>query len=269
MSLLQGTPKEVVLSLIAQENALPVALTEDNLYFGNPHLDTDGVTSVLPTTAMLGGEYAGYVSFKYRRINLSQAFDDRPVLADIGAPTLLGMLPAINKTFGLNLTPDDVVDANIAYIDAGEQININVVASNKSLGYTGFFTFKFLRLRITFPAAVPNKDLPILTYPTDPALAKRSIGMMMWNHDFTEFRQDLAISFGINGANWIYLNKVKAVMAQEFGLSDWPTPAVGGVEQYLTKDYPGANTNFQYVIIQKDVVGADYAGDALFHYNTF
>lgn len=265
MSLLQGTPKEVVLSLINSQNTLPVPLTEQNLYFGAARLDTDGVTSILPVAAMLGEEYAGYASLKYKRINLSQIFDVAPIISDVGGPTLYSMLDAVNKALGLTFTQSDVYDTNIQPINAGEQTNINMIAKPGSAGYVGQFFFRFIRLRITFTDAVKNTSLAVLTYPGHPDLTKTNIAMMLWGYDFSD---DVAAgTLRVNWNNtWANQTAVKNFMT-EFGITDWPAPQVNGVTDYATKDYPGANTAFQRVIVQKGVSGSTYAGDALFHYN--
>jgi len=264
MSLLPATPKEVVLSLIDQQNTLPTPLTEENLYFGAARLDTDGVTTILPVTAMLGGQYVGYRNLTYKRINLSQIFDVAPVVQDVGGPTLYSMLDVVNKNLGMNFTTDDVVDTNIADLNAGEQVNINMVAKAGSAGYIGSFFFRFIRLFVTFSTVIKNTTLNALVYPAHPDLvnSKRNIAMMMWDHDFSA---DIA-SLGVRNNTWVNQTAVATLM-QDFGITDWPAPQVNGVSDYATANYPGSNTKFQRVVVQKGVSGVDYAGDALFHYN--
>lgn len=264
MSLLQATPKEVVLSLIAQHNTLPVPLTEDNLYFGAARFDTDGATTLLPVTAMLGGQYEGYATLRYKRINLSKIYDVAPIISDVGGATLYSMLDIVNKNLGTSFTQADVLDSNVAFVGAGEQVNINVVALPASVGYSGQFFFRFIRLRVTFTNAVKHTALAALVYPGHPDLVdgKRNIAMMMWDHDFSA---DLA-SLKLRGSTWASQSAIATLM-QDFGIQDWPAPQVNGVTDYATKDYPGSNTNFQRVTVQKLVSGSTYAGDALFHYN--
>lgn len=262
MSLLPATPREVVLSLIAQQNTLPVPLDASQLYFGAARFDTDGVTTILPTTAMLGGQWRGYQNFKYKRLNLSKIYDVAPIVSDVGGPTLYSMLDIVNKNLGMNFTPEDVLDTNVAYVGAGEQVNISVVAQPGSVGYAGSFFFRFIRLRVTFTVAVKNTTLSALVYPGHPVTGKRNLSLMMWNHDFSA---DVA-SLKLRGNTWASQPAVATLM-QDFGITDWPAPMVNGVTDYATKDYPGANTNFQRVTVQKTVNGSSYAGDALFHYN--
>lgn len=262
MAQLPATPKEVVLALIAQQNPnLPAVLDATQLYFGAARTNSDG-TSTLPTTAMLGGLWRGYQNFTYKRLNLSQIYDVAPIVSDVGGPTLHSMLDIVNKNLGTNFTTDDVVDTNVAYVNAGEQVNINVVATPGSVGYTGSFFFRFIRLRITFTNAVKTTELAALVYPGHPTISKHNLSMMMWNHDFSA---DIA-SLKLRGNTWASQSAVATLM-QDFGITDWPAPVVNGVTDYATVNYPGANTNFQRVTVQKTVSGSTYAGDALFHYN--
>lgn len=263
MSLYPATPTEMVLSLINQQNTLPTPLTEDNLYFGTAHLDTDGVTSILPTTAQLGGEYEGYATFRYTRVNLSTAYDTLPVISDVGGPTLWSMLPIVNQVLGLNLTDEDVLDSNISYIGAGARVNVNVVAAPGSLGYTGQFAFLFLRQYINFPTAIPNTTLNTLQWLSDPTTDKVDVSMMMWD---TDFSNDVA-AIKVSNSTWVSQPAVAQLMSDQFDITDWPAPQVNGVKDYATINYPGANTNFQRVVVQTGVVGSTYQGTALFHYN--
>lgn len=265
MALLPAAPKDDLLAAINTANPnLPVVITADNLYFGNPRLDIDGVTAVLPTTAMLGREYRGYVDFRYKRINLSKVYDIRPALHAVGANTLHGMLDVVNRFLGLNLTANDVVDTNIANVGAGEQVNINVDALSTSLGYEGGFVIQYFRIRPYMDKVVASVELGVLNHLVDPTLAKKDLDMQMWNIDFSNSLSALKVT---TSNYWASVAAVQALMAEEFGYADFPAPAVKGVSDYATKDYPGANTNFQRVAVQKNVVGSTYQGNALFHYN--
>lgn len=265
MSLLPAAPKDDLLAAINTANPnLPVVITTDNLYFGNPRLDTDGVTTVLPTTAMLGRQYRGYVDFRYKRINLSKVYDTRPQLHAVGASTLHGMLDVVNRFLGLNLTTHDVVNVNVADVAAGEQVNIYVITQPNSLGYEGSMVIQFFRIRPFMDHVIPTPELGVLSHFADPSIAKKDLDMQMWNVDFSNSVSALRVT---GSHYWVSVAAVQALMAEEFGYSDWPAPQVQGVTDYATKDYPGANTKFQRVTVQKQVVGSTYQGNALFHYN--
>jgi hypothetical protein len=264
MSLLPATPQQTLLSLINAANpSLPLPVTADNLYFGNPRLLSDGITSVVPATGVLATPYKGYVDFQYRRTNLSTAYDTKPILQTVGASTLYGMLDVVNQFLGLNLTQNDVVDTNVATVGAGEQVNINVATLPSSLAYTGSFTITFIRLRPQMSAVIKTVELPVLTHLVNPANNKKDLDMLMWNIDFSNSVSALKVTNNY----WTSVAAVQALMAEEFGFTDWPAPQVGGVTDYATSAYPGANTKYQRVAVQKNATGVGYQGNALFHYN--
>lgn len=263
MSLLGKTAKTKVLELINAENAPAIPFTEDNLYFGKPRLLEDGITSVLPTTAMLGTEYAGYANLQYRRIDLRKAFDDRPILKTVGHATLHRMIPLINQWLGMDFTEDDIYDTNLSAIAGGSQINILVRATPKSIGYTGDFIIRFLRQRIFLAEVVTQRLVDELNHPIDPAMGKLSIQMALWNVDFTNDRTAIAVRNG----GWQNLTQLKAVMEAQ-GFPNWPTPAVNEVTDHSTKDIPNSNQNYNRVAIQRNVVVGNFIGDAYLHYNS-
>jgi hypothetical protein len=265
MSFLPAAPTDDLLAAINSANpSLPVPVSAKNLYFGNPRLDSDGVTAILPTTAMLGDVYRGYVDFRYKRINLSKVFDTRPQLHAVGGSTLHAMLDVINRFLGLNFTTQDVVDVDVADVGSGEQVNIQIDAQPNSYGYEGTMVVRFFRIRPYMDHVVPNVELAVLNHKADPTIAKKDLDMQMWNIDFSNSLSTLKVT---SGNYWANVPAVQALMAEEFGYTDWPAPAVKGVTDYATKDYPGANTKFQRVAVQKNVVGSTYQGNALFHYN--
>lgn len=269
MALFSGTPTDRLVALINQANpSLPFPVTKDNLYFGGARLassSTDGVSSVVPTTGMLGTVYDGYRDFTYKRINLSTVYDQIPVMSSVGAGTLYGMLDIVNQFLGLNLTQQDVVDTNVAYLEEGGAVNINIQTLPTSRGYTGSMLLQFNRVRPLLTAVIRNVSLNVQTYDNiDPTLGKQDIGMVMWNVDFGPFLASLGVN---SNGTWKNAPAIKAMMIQQFNYTDWPTAAAGTVTDYATAKYPGANTNFQRVVVQTKVVGATYVGVALFHYN--
>jgi len=264
-----------LLALINQQNPhLPVPVTKQNLYLGGARLEanaTDNMSSVVPTVGVLGSVYTGYQDFHYKRINLSQAYDYNPVMASVGADSLYNMLDIVNQYLGLNLTQQDVVDTNVAYVADGAAVNINVQTKPTSLGYTGAFILEFRRIRPQMTAVIRNVSLNTLTHDIDPTLGKLDIAMQMWNVDFSPFYSSTtgmvnALAVSATGT-WTNLAALKAAIQTQFGYTDWPTAAAGKVKDYATSAYPGANLNFQRVVVQTGVVGGTYAGTALFHYN--
>jgi hypothetical protein len=266
MSLLSATPKQAVLSRINALNALPVPLTTDELYLGHPRAAPDGINTIVPTTAQLGGDYVGYRDLTYKRINLTTLFDERPVIKALGAPTLVQMLPVINKWLGLDLTADDVIDAPLS-LGSGEQVNIQVKAQPNSYGYTGSFIIQYYRTRPYLVWVVRKMTaLDVLVPDTGAQTGKQSVTMALWNEDFTNYVADGTLKVNAANTYWANLTQMKALM-DEYGYANWPTPAINGVTDFATNKVPTANQNYDRVIIQKAVVGDTYAGDAYFHYN--
>jgi hypothetical protein len=270
MALYSGTPTDRLVALINQANpALPYPITEDNLYFGAARLastSTDNMSSVVPTTAKLATVYEGYQDFTYKRMNLSTAYDMIPVMSSVGAGTLYGMLDIVNQFLGLNLTQQDVVDTNVAYLSDGSSVNINIQTLPGSLGYTGSMLLQFNRIRPLLTAVIRNVSLNVQTYDNiDPTLGKQDIGMLMWNVDFSPFQSILGVA---SNGTWKNPAAVKAAMNTMFGFTDWPTAnAAKSVQDYATTAYPGANTSFDRVVVFTGVIGSTYIGNALFHYN--
>jgi hypothetical protein len=264
-----------LLALINQANPhLPTPVTKSNLYLGGARLDpsaSDGKSSIVPTVGVLGTVYHGYQDFKYQRINLTQAYDFIPVMQSVGANTLYNMLDIVNAYLGLNLTQQDVVDTNVAYVDQGAAVNINIQTKPTSLGYTGSMILEFRRIRPLLSAVVRKVSLNVQTYDNiDPTQNKLDIGMQMWNVDMSPFYSTTASANALAvsaSGTWSNLTLLKAAIQKQFGYTDWPTPAANTVTDYATSKYPGANTNFERVVVQKNVVGGTYVGTALFHYN--
>lgn len=263
MSLLSGTPREVLTALINAQNSLPVAVTDSHLYFGRPRQDVDGVTTILPTVGVIGSEYEGYTDFKYRRIDLAQAFGDTvPVINTPGATSLHRMLPAINQWLGLNLTEEDVQNVNISALAPGQQINLPLQALDQSLGYRGRAYIRFLKKKVFLSVALSQNELDELNHVIDPALNKVSIALTMWDIDFTPDRNAIEV---ING-RWKNEAAVQTLLA-EHGITGWAESTANQVKDYSTEEVPGSNKAFRRVVVQTNIDHLNYAGDAYFHYN--
>lgn len=137
MPLLSKPAKEMIIDQINAANNPAVPIDSTNIYFGNPHLDTDGITSIAPAVGVLGSQYEKVSTFKYRRINLSQMYDTYPVISAVGTARLYGMLSIINQALGLNFTEDDLYDSDVTLIQPGSQVFITLQAQPKSVGIRG------------------------------------------------------------------------------------------------------------------------------------
>lgn len=266
MNLLPGSSEDALIALVNQANTLSQPLVEGDLYFGKVKTLSDGSGRVeIPAVAMYDSAYEGYVKFRYKRLNLSQAFGGiRPKLRDIGYPSLHQLLPVINKALGTALETKDVIDTNIAWLNNNEEINIQITASANSIGYEGNFIVTFTRIRPMLQKVITNPDLDILDHPVDPTLSFKSIGMALYSLDFTDYPNETRVytPLGI----WANIGILQTLMAK-FGFPNWPNGARNDVVTYVTKDVPEANQAFTHVTVQKNVTVAGHKGNAYFHFN--
>lgn len=262
MTLLAQTPAQIILGNVNSSNTLPVALSEENLYFGRARLDADGVTTILPTVGKLGSEYTDYADLRYRRIDFSKIIDVRPLIETVGVPTLHDMLPVINQKLGLNLLPSDVENIGIQLVNPGEEVNLVIKATPGGIGYVGNFVIKYRRKRPLLSSVVKKQDLDRLNHPIPVALQKHSLTALMWSLDFTADRSIIAVNKGA----WLYQTAVRDLMILN-GFPDWPAAEINGVKDYATRDVPTANQAFDRVVIQTNVSIDTFYGDAYFHYN--
>lgn len=261
MSIFTGSPKDLVVAQINAANTPVIPFTKENLFFGNPRIDTDGF-SIVPVAGVLATEYSDYSFVKYRRINLSAIFDSVPVFKAVSAETVHEMLPNIARELGLSLTVDDIVDADMTQINPGEEVNIYLISKSSSLAYSGRFTARWQRKREALDIAVKNTTLGELNHlPILPA-DKRSLEMAMYSIDFTASRTSLRVT----GKSWLLPEEVRTIAARN-GFPNWPTAEVNAVRDSSTVDEPLSNKTFARVAIQKNVVVGDFKGDAYFHYN--
>lgn len=261
MFLLPDGSKQSLIDAVNAVNTFPVDLTAADLYFGKIKTESNGRVSI-PAVTMYNSEFEGYIRLNYQRLDLGKAYGTiKPKIRRVGYPTLYRLLPIINETLGLSLTEEDVADISITWLNDNEQINIPIIAKVNSVGYEGQFMVEYTRVRPDL-AALAIKTLDVLKHPIDPALGKMSLAMMTWGIDFTDYMDD----FMVNAGSWHYQDRVNARMA-ELGFPDWPRPPYWTLSVVPTSNVPLANQEFEYVIIQPDIVLADHIGDAYIHFN--
>ena len=268
--LLSGQPIDAVLALVNQANPLPIALSPKDLYLGKVRERGDGSGLVdLPTTAMYDSQYEGYVTLSYKRIDLTSAFTGiRPQISALGQATLHLLLPTVNRMLGTNIQPDDVTDVNLGWLGGNEQVNIEIKARPESLTYKGSFVITFTRLRPMLDLDIRVKQLATLKHPGGEVEGKRSVGAMTWGLDFSDYADTLKTWSNGSYRDSIAVNKLMA----EFGFAGWPTPTGSKPDKYsagiyATKDVPGANRDYELVVVQIGVEADGYAGTAYLHYN--
>lgn len=264
MNLLPGSSEAAVLALINGENPqLPTELVEGDLYFGRPKTLPSGRVEI-PAVAMYDSAYEGYLKLEYQRLSLTKAFGNiRPRIRAVGYPTLHQLLPVINKILGTTFVPSDIIDMDLSTVNLNENVNIKLTASLGSLGFEGWFTMTFTRIRPLLEEAVAIKSLNEMAHPIDPTSGLLSLSMHTYSVDFTGSDRELTVyPTGI----WQNLSLLRTLMSSH-GFDNWPQGKAGEVRLYATKDLPEANKDYTNVVVQRNLEIAGYAGDAYFHYN--
>lgn len=183
MPLFNKPSTALVYDLINEANPdLPVALTPSNAKLDNPTVTTVPGNSALNTAInciSVGGDYIGRESLNYRRLGLDKLLRGITVQMDKysanqGAAgsvvfTVYNLLPLINAKYGLNLTTDDVVDANILRGNTQENgfytTTITVNAKGTSLGYVGSFALKWKGAPQDLESMITVTDIAVRSFP--------------------------------------------------------------------------------------------------------
>lgn len=267
MLLVPGRGKDTLVALINASNALPQPLTTDELTFGPPSLNTtlDNGTNLVLIPRLESSIYAGRIQVLYQRMNLSQAFYG--IVPEVKAPggaDLYSLIPAINLALGLELTSEEFDNVSLNWLASGGQVYIELRAKAESVAYTGGFRVKYYRTKKTLAEVLKDLELALFSYPNVTA-GKRSLSMLTHDLDFSADRASLKI----NGGRWASPTAIATLMANA-GFASFPSAAGNiliGLTDLPTTAVSGANTEYDRVVVQRNVLGGDYAGDAYFHYN--
>lgn len=268
MLLVPGRGKDVLVNLINASNTLPVALSPDTVMFGTPKVDASTPTGVtVALFPVLGSIYTGGAEINYQRMDLSSAFGNIvPKVRGVAGGNLHALLPLINETLGVTITPEDVEEVKLDWLEAGSEVYLPIKALPTSLSYVGAFRIQFYRLRPALADAIAQTALEGFRFVGgDVTGGIRSVTMGTWGLNFTENMDALKLT---NVGQWAAFTKLREVMTT-LGYPGWPVadPKVARIVDQPTAAVPEANPHFERVVVQKNVVGAGYAGDAYFHYN--
>lgn len=267
MLLVPGRGRDVLVDLINSSNPLPLALTSDTVFLGDPKVlasPPGGVAVVV--VPLVGGRYAEQVEVQYQRMDLTGIFGGyKPIIEGLGTSNLHTMLDVINEALGTSFEPRDVEDVEIDWLKANNQVNLPIKATPKSYGYFGSFIVQFNRERSTLADKVKVNSLDLFNYKGTGNAVGRSLEMVTWGLDFSE---DLAALEINRYGQWTQLGKLAAIL-QGLGFADFPQVDFrkNPVGDYATSEVPSANPRFERVAIHRDVVTAGYRGTAYFHYN--
>lgn len=110
MAIIKQSGMETLIALLRKENpGIPVAINSSNTRLVDVQLVGGGKYQ-----ATLMGRYGtgwqGRVNFKYKRLDLAKLFNPALDVGILGATTLYELLPDLERTYGIVLTQDDVID---------------------------------------------------------------------------------------------------------------------------------------------------------------
>lgn len=218
---------------------------------------------VIQIAATARTRYIGPSYLSYKRVNLSNAYADiRPIVTDVGAPSLHKLLPKLNKHLGLTLTEEDILNANIDWLGNNEQVNLLIKAKENAFGYEGQVIVQYNRVRPLLQNVLSERTVDALTHPTDPPGV--SLSLRTWGLDFSAVVDTLSITAT---GQWADITAVRTLM-RSLGYSTWPqADATSRLSIVPTSQLDGANARFESVIVQTGIDDVDgQAGDAYFHF---
>lgn len=177
---------DLVYDLINQANPqLVKPATTVNTKLGTPTVIATPGLNKLNTSIMLaavpGGDYVGRKTVNYRRIDLAAltrgltisierySANQNSTSSNAVVFTVYQLLPFINQRYGLNLTTDDIYDANIlrgtTLVNGMYVTSVTVTAKAGSLGYVGSFALKWMGAAQDISLMLAITELPARAFP--------------------------------------------------------------------------------------------------------
>lgn len=181
------TSKEMLLDAINIENNLQNnPLTWNQIAAGFP----DKVTSAgadkntrLIIYGLKQGGYKGTVTLKYDRISLPEIFRNvTPVVVTEPVALLSQLLPKLNKTYGLSLDKDDIIEQSVA--DLGEDFLITVQLRSGCVAWEGDFELRFTKFRPKLKDVIADNVLDVIVAPF-PMGAKPRAEYVAYGYDYS------------------------------------------------------------------------------------
>lgn len=271
------TGADLLREQINDDNALPFDVTADNLIFGKPSALLEG-TEGQHRVAVRGIQNSDYrnrpLTVEYTKLDLSVLFNGnyRPRVTALGQSSLYRLLPDINKALGMQLTPEDLVNVDIAQLGEGNELTLELRARPESLAFRGFTRITFNRQLIYLWDKIDQRFYEELKHP-DPLLeGYTSAGLLTWGLDFTLVYPELRVRNHYNSwrGGFQYKAALRTKLKDIYGIESWPdnTQSEEGVlRDYDTRDVKEANTDYQRVVVQTGIRANGYIGTAYFHYN--
>lgn len=162
------TSKEMLLDAINIENNLQNnPLTWNQIAAGFPEKVTSAGADKNTRLIIYGlkqGGYKGTVTLKYDRISLPEIFRNvTPVVVTEPVALLSQLLPKLNKTYGLSLDKDDIIEQSVA--DLGEDFLITVQLRSGCVAWEGDFELRFTKFRPKLKDVIADNVLDVIIAP--------------------------------------------------------------------------------------------------------
>lgn len=162
------TSKEMLLDAINIENNLQNnPLTWNQIAAGFPEKVTSAGADKNTRLIIYGlkqGGYKGTVTLKYDRISLPEIFRNvTPVVVTEPVALLSQLLPKLNKTYGLSLDKDDIIEQSVA--DLGEDFLITVQLRGGCVAWEGDFELRFTKFRPKLKDVIADNVLDVIVAP--------------------------------------------------------------------------------------------------------
>lgn len=270
MPIINKTGKELVWDLINQANPRPVPFSPENsaievITAGS--FTQDGVT--YNTKARLRGismaGYTGSVTVYYNRLTLANLFRNQQAsIETFDGTDIHGVLPIINRNYGLNLQTGDV--NNSALINPGQANYTNtttlVATAGSALLAGGNALLRYMRGLPYLEKFILSKNLDAYKHPVADT-TKQAAQMLTIGLDFTEYKNLLLVD-GTGMPNFAALQQV---LTQTYGLPAWDAPLNSNyVTDSPTSAVTNSNQKFDRVVVQTGISNGQVAGVAYYHY---
>lgn len=160
--------QQILIDLINESNA--TALTVADVTFSAPTVQASGNRNTgITITAVANSGYTGHRDLTYDRVDLAQVPGSRNKVFNIGSVTsALGLLPAINAAYGINLTADDVYDDAMPTFGGTDPLETEVFvlrAKPTSLVYRGQLELTMDGNDVDLATLITVTELNGLNYP--------------------------------------------------------------------------------------------------------
>ncbi|EBZ2963283.1 hypothetical protein D9P50_15135 [Salmonella enterica subsp. enterica serovar Enteritidis] len=181
------TSKEMLLDAINIENNLQNnPLTWNQIAAGFPEKVTSAGADKNTRLIIYGlkqGGYKGTVTLKYDRISLPEIFRNvTPVVVTEPVALLSQLLPKLNKTYGLSLDKDDIIEQSVA--DLGEDFLITVQLRSGCVAWEGDFELRFTKFRPKLKDVIADNVLDVIVAPF-PMGAKPRAEYVAYGYDYS------------------------------------------------------------------------------------